>query len=85
MPFFKIPDTSSSYAMIAFDRKGHEQTKDEDGLNGLMSARLLETARQHKPPHIFLFVHGWKGDMGSAQDQYDQWIKALFDRPGTSR
>ena len=70
--------------MIEFERHGRERTNDPDGLSGLMSARVLEKVRHDNPSDIFVFVHGWKGDVNTAKDQYDRWIKALYDRVATS-
>ena len=83
MPFRKIPGTDTTYALIAFDKDGRERTDDDpDGVNGLMTARLLEDVKSHPPTNIFLFSHGWKGDMPAAIDQYNRWIEAMLDRTG---
>jgi hypothetical protein len=84
MPFRDIPGTQARYALIAFDKKGREVRDDPDGLGGLMSGELLERVRQAPPRRIFLFSHGWKGDVPAAVDQYNRWIKALLDRPRDS-
>jgi hypothetical protein len=78
MPFRQIPDTSSTYALIAFDQDGRERTDDPDGRNGRMTARILEDVQRQSPTNIFLFSHGWKGDVPAAIDQYNRWIKALL-------
>jgi hypothetical protein len=81
MPFRQIPHTETGYALIAFDKDGRERTDDTaGGRNGLITARILEDVKTNSPTNIFLFSHGWKGDMPAAIDQYDRWIKALTDR-----
>jgi hypothetical protein len=80
MPIREIPGTGSRYALIAFDKGGREVRDDPDGLNGLLSEQLLKRVRQQPPRRVFLFSHGWKGDVPAAVDQYDRWIKALIDR-----
>ncbi len=76
MPFRNIPDTDITYALISFDAKGKERTDDPDGL---MSAEILRRAKSDLPTHIFLFNHGWNGDVPAAIDQYNRWIKAMTD------
>src|SRR5204863_8889883 len=53
---------------------------DPDGAGGLLSKAILGRAAADRPSHIFFFSHGWKGDLDSARDQYDRWIKAMLDR-----
>jgi hypothetical protein len=71
-----IPGMSTQYALINFDKDGNERTDDAAG--GRFSERLIEQARTEKPTDIFLFSHGWKGDVGAAVDQYDRWIGAMW-------
>jgi hypothetical protein len=81
MPFLQIPGTSTKYALIAFGKDGRERTDDNpDGIDGLMTERILADVKAKPPTNIFLFSHGWKGDMPAAIDQYNRWIKALTDR-----
>ena len=79
MPFRTIPDTSVTYALIAFDADGDERTDDPQGVGGKMSARILQDAATNPPSHVFFFSHGWKGDVPAAIDQYNRWIKAMTD------
>ena len=76
MPFQQIPDLDLKYALINFDDHGKERTDDPSG--GKFSDAILETCRQEKPTHIFLFSHGWKGDVPAAIDQYNRWIGAMW-------
>lgn len=80
MPYRNIPGTNTRYALVAFDSDGKERADDPDGVQGRMSERLLADAATQAPTHIMLFSHGWKGDLNSAKDQYDRWIKAMNDR-----
>ncbi|MFN0166432.1 MAG: hypothetical protein ACKV22_08375 [Bryobacteraceae bacterium] len=75
MPYRDIPGANLRYALISFDDKGRERTDDPEG--GVFSRRLIESARQEKPTNIFLFSHGWKGDLPAAIDQYNRWIGAM--------
>jgi hypothetical protein len=82
MPLQTIPDSSIQYALICFGADGHERTDDPDGLNGRMSARVLELAAAAPPTNVFLFSHGWMGDVPAAIRQYDLWIGALMRSTG---
>ena len=74
MPFRQTPATHTPYVIIAFDKKGVERTDDPDGIGGVISKRILSELQQSPPTDLFVFSHGWQGDMGSAIKQYDLWI-----------
>lgn len=74
MPFRTIPETDTTYGLLSFDARGDERLDDPDGL---MSQRLIERAADGGVTNIFLFAHGWNGDMDDAQRQFDLWIRAL--------
>lgn len=76
MGFRKIPQTEISYGLISFDSQGVERTDDPEGR---MSDALLRLAEAQPFTNVFLFSHGWKGDVPAAIDQYDRWIKAFDD------
>src|SRR3954469_20004740 len=77
MPFRQSPSTHTPYSIIAFDQNGSERNDDSDGSNGLMSQRLLAEMSRATPTDIFIFSHGWMGDLGAAVDQYNRWIDAM--------
>lgn len=77
MPFRQSPSTHTPYTIIAFDKEGRERREDPDGDNGSMSKRLLAEAVPSSPTDVFLFSHGWKGDVAAAIDQYNRWIDAM--------
>src|SRR5262249_17257509 len=77
MPYKTIPATAVKYALIAFDSAGRERTDDPEGVGALMSRRVLQDAAADPPTHVFLFSHGWKGDVPAAIDQYNRGIKAM--------
>ena len=82
MPYTKIPNTNAQYALISFDEKGAERTGDIGATPGaLFSAQVLADAKANPPTDIFLFSHGWKGDLISAVDQYNRWIGAMLNLP----
>ena len=76
MPFQNIPSLDVRYALINFDDNGRERTDDPEG--GVFSRKVQEQVRQTQPTDIFLFSHGWKGDVPSAIDQYNRWIGAMW-------
>ena len=76
MPFQKIPELGIEYALIHFDDQGRERTDDPQG--GVFSKTLIDKVRREKPSHIFMFSHGWKGDVPSAIEQYNRWIGAMW-------
>lgn len=73
MHFQPIPGSREQYALIHFDPEGQERR----AADGLSSTQLLEQARRDPPTHVFLFSHGWKGDVPAAIDQYNRWIGAM--------
>jgi hypothetical protein len=78
MSFQTIPGTETRYALISFDEQGAERTGDSDVSSGLFSEKLLHDAAADPPSHVFLFSHGWKGDVPAAIDQYNRWIGAML-------
>jgi hypothetical protein len=77
VPIRTIVGSQIKYYLISFDRNGHEGSSDPDGINGLLSLRLLEEIRLENPSNILLFSHGWQGDFPRAVEQYDRWIGAI--------
>jgi hypothetical protein len=77
MAFRQLPNSDVRYGLIGFDAQGQERTDDPDGL---MSHRLLQLAAQESFTNIFLFSHGWRGDVPAAIAQYDRWMSAFLDR-----
>jgi hypothetical protein len=76
MPFHRIPGSEVEFALIGFDDDGKERTDDPAG--GVFSRTILDRITQVQPTHVFLFSHGWKGDVPSAIDQYNRWISAMW-------
>jgi hypothetical protein len=84
MPLLHIPGVTPPYAMICYDRHGHEAQNDPDGIAGFLGERVLEAMRNQPPSDVFLFLHGWKGHLDTAKDRYDRWIRSFADRAGTA-
>jgi len=79
MPFETIPDSAEQYALLCFDEDGNERSDDEHGQGGLLSKEILARVARDQPSHVFLFSHGWMGDVDGARNQYNRWIKAMLD------
>ncbi len=77
MPFRQSPSTHTPYTIVAFDKSGAERRDDPDGTNGVISARVLAELAQNAPTDVFVFSHGWRGDIAAAVDQYNRWIDAM--------
>ncbi|CAG9180897.1 hypothetical protein LMG23992_04335 [Cupriavidus laharis] len=81
MPIQTIAATGTTYALIALDTDGSERNDDPDaagGQPGRLSDRLLAQWRGGPAPtDIFLWSHGWQGDIPAARSQYDRWIGAF--------
>ncbi|MEO7274316.1 MAG: hypothetical protein ABIX28_16680 [Vicinamibacterales bacterium] len=79
MPFETIPGTTEQYALLSFDKNGTERSDDADGKGRPMSEQIIARAAHDQPSHVFLFSHGWKGDVPAAKDQYNRWIGAMLE------
>jgi hypothetical protein len=79
MPFRTIPEADSRFGLICFDAQGEERRDDPDRslADGRMSSRLLETAVTEEVTNVFVFCHGWMGDVPAAVRQYNAWIGAF--------
>lgn len=78
MPYQELPALDLKYALITFDDRGRERADDPDG--GVFSTAILAHLVDAAPSHVFLFSHGWMGDVPSAVDQYNRWIAAMWQR-----
>jgi hypothetical protein len=69
-----VPGTDLSYSLIAFDAAGRERTDDPDGA---MTQAVIHAVRTEPFTDVFLFCHGWMGDVTYAKYQYNNWIRAM--------
>src|SRR5262245_57960942 len=76
MPYHAIPGLNLEYALITFDERGLERTDDPTG--GPFSLQVKNDIQRKAPSDVFLFSHGWQGDVPSAVDQYNRWIGAMW-------
>jgi hypothetical protein len=74
MPIEQISGTGLSYHLITFDAGGYERVE-PDGEQA--SRRALAVLAEEPVTDVFLFSHGWQGDVPAARGQYDAWIRAM--------
>ncbi|WP_321374822.1 hypothetical protein [Pseudomonas extremaustralis] len=77
MPYRTIPNTDGRYFMLVVDQQGDELAKDPDAANCMLSQRLLQHLRNEAFSDLFIWIHGWKGAVPDAIDQFDRWIGAF--------
>jgi len=61
------------YYLISFDGAGNEHH--EDGVQ--TSQQILDVLGNEPITDIFLFSHGWLGDIPAARNQYNKWLRAM--------
>lgn len=79
MPTEAIPGTEFRYHLLSLDDDGNERDDDPDGR---MSDRIKQAIQAEKPTDVFIFVHGWKGDLDAARSQYAAWMSTLMKLDG---
>lgn len=77
MPLETIPGTDIRYHLVSLDEDGKERGDDPDGR---MSDRIKSALATEKPTDVFVFIHGWKGDLPAARQQYGAWMSTLMQR-----
>lgn len=73
MPIETVPESGLQYYLIAFDALGQEREE----ADGKMSQKLLEVLEIEPSTDIFIFSHGWLGDIPGARDQYNRWLTVM--------
>src|SRR5262249_33856333 len=48
--------------------------------DGDMIENIVAACERDKPTDVFVFSHGWMGDVPGAKDQYDRWIGVMCSR-----
>jgi hypothetical protein len=74
MPVEQVPETDLTCYLVAFDPEGRERTDDS---GGLMSRVVRDALASTPATDVFLFSHGWKGDLPSARADYRSWFGVL--------
>ncbi len=65
-----------SYHLLSYDADGVERL--ENGTRA--SDVLIGTARLDEVSDVFIFSHGWNGDVADARTQYGKWIDTMAER-----
>jgi hypothetical protein len=76
MPIEQVSGTGLSYHLINFDAVGRERVE-PDGEPA--SRRALTVLAGEPVTDVFLFSHGWQGDVPAARGQYGAWVRAMAD------
>ncbi len=75
-PREQVVGTDLSYYLLNYDANSQERL---DHPAGKISTHILSAIESEPITDIFLFSHGWRGDVPAAKEQYQGWIKAMAD------
>ncbi len=78
MSIERVPGSGLAYHLVAFDAMGVERDEPEGPLGG---TRAVEEARSGAISDVFVFTHGWMGDVPGAKEQAIAWIGAMAACP----
>jgi pimeloyl-ACP methyl ester carboxylesterase len=73
VPLEIVADHDIRYYLLAFDKQGRERP--EEGSH--YSRTVVNAAEATSPTDVFVFSHGWNGDMPAARRQYEKWLAAM--------
>lgn len=74
MPIQTVPETTTTYYLVAYDREGRERS--EDGRR--LTDEIVRTVADEPVTDVIVLSHGWNGDLPSARAQYDRWIGTML-------
>jgi hypothetical protein len=77
MPLETVPGHDIRYHLVAFDADGRERPERD----GPYSRAVLAAAGAEAPTDVFVFSHGWQGDVPAARRQYGAWLAAMASCP----
>jgi hypothetical protein len=70
-----VPGTGLKYYLIPYDENGVERR-----WSGVSCSEQAARELARLPiTDVFLFSHGWQGDVPAAKDQYNRWIATMAD------
>lgn len=75
-PREQVVGTDLSYFLVAYDANAEERL---DHPAGKISAHVLSALETEPVTDVFLFSHGWRGDVPAAKEQYQGWLKTMAD------
>ena len=60
-----VPGHDTTYHLVSYDARGHERQE----ADGRYSDAVLSAATVSDPTDVFVFSHGWNGDVPAARRQ----------------
>jgi len=69
-----VQGTELNYFLLAFDGDNRER----EHPIGTISEHILAAFQSQPITDVMLFSHGWMGDVGAANEQYQGWLKAMW-------
>jgi hypothetical protein len=72
-----VPGRDTHYHLISYDKSGQERMDRGERY----STAVLHEFAGSTPTDVFVFSHGWQGDVPAARGQYGRWIAAMLDDP----
>jgi hypothetical protein len=69
-PTEAVPGTGLGYYLLAFDSDNRDRTP-------AATRRAAEALAREPVTDVFLFSHGWRGDVPAAREQYAGWIRTM--------
>lgn len=76
MPKRDIPAGQASYYLMSVDEDAQE-IPDPQLPGGKTSDSVIEAVKALAITDVFIWSHGWKGDVPGAYEQYDKWVGAF--------
>ena len=70
-----VQGTDLNYFLLAYDEQPQERVHPAGKISDLVLAAL----KAEPFTDVFLFSHGWQGDVGAANEQYQGWLKAMWN------
>lgn len=80
MPKRDLPTVQASYYLLSVDEDARE-VPDPQVPGGKTSDSVIEAVKASVTTDVFIWSHGWKGDLPGAYEQYDKWVGAFWSLP----
>lgn len=70
-----VPGHDATYHLVSYDARGRERQETD----GRYSDVVLSAATTSEPTDVFVFSHGWNGDVPAARRQYGAWVATMLE------
>jgi hypothetical protein len=77
-----VPNINLSYFLVPYDESGNERPWTT---GNFVSNAILRELRDRPITDVFIFSHGWRGDVDDAKTQYNSWVTAMASCDGDLR